>query len=319
VSPTLIAIPLLFSGFLYPLGLQRLWPHSRRFLLATTLVAAGAILATLIPQSTLTVIACAIAVLALTILLFDAIAALGREMLLPCVLAVLLAITLRTLNNTAALGLTHRGVALLILVVITAVALQVVARKAPVVPAQSFQGAATVIAFLLAEYQLLGQPAALATLHEVGSVDPAWWYFALLVSSQIGLLAGLRASATMHMHRRRVIAAAVAYLASVALLVSGLAYIAAPVWTIIAQVSAVFLLGAALSRPALRVGRAGTRTGLTQVVWWLLIVMHAFAAKWPFLPSALHPMLQNRATIYLLLSFAVLPVAAFLDSGRRNE
>jgi hypothetical protein len=319
VSPTLIAIPLLFSGFLYPLGLHKRWPHSRRFLTTTTLVAASAIFGTLVPHSTLTVLASAIAVLALTVLLFDAIARLGRDMLLPCVLAVLLAITLRTLNNTAALGLTHRGVLLLILVVAAAVALRVLSSR-PHAPAPlSVAGAAAVCAFLLVEYQLLGQPAALATLHDPSVIDPAWWYFALLVACQIGLLIGLRLAKTGSISGSWVTAAVIAYLAGAGLLVSGFVYIAAALWIIIPQASAVVLLGAALNGPLHSAARAGRRMGLVQVVWWLLIVLHAFASKWPFLPSLLRPMLQDRGTIYLLLSFAVLPLALLLESRKGTE
>ena len=318
VSPTLVAIPLLFSGFIYPLGLYRRWPHSPRFLTTTTLVAAGAIFSTLIPHSTLTVLACAVAVVALTILLFDGIARLALDAVLPCVLAVLFAITLRTINNTAALGLTHRGVALLIVVVLIAVALQIFPRNERVPAPLSVGGAATVVAFLLVEYQLLGQPAAIATLHEAVWIDSAWWYFALLLACQIGLLIGLRAAMPAPASRPRLLAAVLAYVVSAALLVCGIAHIAAPLWIIIAQTGAVQLLGAALNGDPHPIAGAGKRTGLIQIVWWLLVVLHAFAGKWPFLPSVLRPMLQDRATIYLLLSFAVLPLALLLDGRRRS-
>ena len=318
VSPTLIAIPLLFSGFLYPLVLHKRWPHSQRFLTATTLVAAVAILGTLVPHSTLTVLASAIAVLALTVLLFDTIARLGRDMLLPSVLAVLLAISMRTLNHTAALGLTERGVALLILVVVAAVALRIFPRRGHVSAPLPLRGAGAVIAFLLVEYQLLGQPAALATLHDAPAIDPAWWYFALLVSCQAGLLIGLQGARTFST-RLPVPIAAVAYFIGAMLLGTGIAYGAAPLWILVTQASAVLLLGAALNGPLHSVAGEGKRTGLVQVVWWLLIVLHAFAGKWPFLPSVLRPMLQDRATIYLLLSFTVLPVALLLEGRRRPE
>jgi hypothetical protein len=318
VSPTLVAIPLLFSGFLYPLVLHKRWPHSQRFLTTTTLVAAVAILWTLVPHSTLTVLASAIAVLALTVLLFDAIARLGRDMLLPSVLAVLLAITLRTLNHTAALGLTDRGVVLLILVVIAVVALRVFPRREHVPAPLSFRGADAVVAFLLVEYQLFGQPAALATLHDAPAIDPAWWYFAFLVSCQAGLLIGLQFARTLGA-ALPVRIAALSYLVGAVLLGSGIAYIAAPLWIIVTQAAAVLLLGAALNGPLHSVADEGKRTGLVQVVWWLLIVLHAFAGKWPFLPSVLRPILQDRATIYLLLSFTVLPIALLFEDRRRTE
>jgi hypothetical protein len=318
VSPTLVAIPLLFSGFLYPLGLHKRWPHSRRFLTTTTLVAAAAILSTLVPHSTLTVLASAIAVLALTILLFDAIAKQGSRMVTACVIAVLVAITLRTLNNTAALGLTGRGIILLLLVVTAAVVLQLSRRAEQKVAEVSIGGAAAVFAFLLVEYQLLGQPAALATLHETPSIEPPWWYFALMAASQIGLLIGLRARSTVTTGRPFVLAAVIAYLIGTGLLVTGFAYSAAPIWLAIAQASAVLLLHAALNLAPRPVGSAGKLTGFIQVVWWLLIVLYAFAGKWPFLPSVLRPLLQDRGTIYLLLSFAVLPLAVFVEMRRRR-
>ena len=208
---------------------------------------------------------------------------------------------------------------MVLLVVTASVVLQLSRRAEPKAAPVSIGGAAAVFAFLLVEYQLLGQPAALATLHETPSIETAWWYFALMLASQIGLLIGLRAGSTMTMSRPSVLAAVIAYLVGAILLVTGLAYSAAPIWLAIAQASAVLLLSAALNVTPRPVGAAGKLTGTVQLVWWLLIVLHAFAGKWPFLPSVLRPMLQDRGTIYLLLSFATDDTNEWIDHSQSRS
>jgi hypothetical protein len=238
----------------------------------------------------------------------------------PCVLAVLLSMTLRTLNATAAPGLTDLGIALLVVVIAGAALVFWFSRReraARPVPA-TLAGSAAVVAFLLLEYQLLASPSQLSTLHSGATLDTlrgpaphAWWYFALLVASQIGVLMGIRQPAT---DRRAIAIAAVAHVAGVFLLISGIAYFLAPVWVLIAQATAVYLLVAALAAAPRSVA-----AGLVQLLWWLLVVLHAFSTKWPFLPAFTWPLLQGRATIYLLLSLVILPVLVWVEAGRRQE
>jgi hypothetical protein len=45
---------------------------------------------------------------------------------------------------------------------------------------------------------------------------------------------------------------------------------------------------------------------------------NAFSTKWPFLPAAAWPLLQGRATIYLLLSVTIFPALVWIDAGRRR-
>lgn len=315
ISPTLLAIPLLFSAFVYPLGLHKTWPHDSRLLNATTFIALAAIVTTLFALSAWSVIAAAVAVLALTVLLFDAIARLGAAMVIPAVTAVLLAILLRVINNTVALGLTDRGTLLLLLLVGCAAVLRWTIRyedKPRTWDAHEVRSGAVVITFLLAEYALLGTPSALATFHAQDAVSPEWWYFTLLLTCQLGLLIGVLFAARLNTDRIVVAGAAAANFACVGILVSGIAYIAAPAWILIAQGTAVMLLAAGLSGNGHAVARAGKTAGSLQVAWWVLVVLHAFASKWSFLPSFMGPILRDRATFYLLLSFTLLPLAALL-------
>jgi hypothetical protein len=325
VSPTLLAIPLLFSGFVYPLGLRTRWPHREPFLMATTLVALASILVTIVTPGSWTVIAAAISIVALTFLLFDVTARMGSAMVWPCVLAVLLSMTLRVINGTAAPGLTRLGVVLLIVVVAAAALLYWVSRtdrSAHADASPSITGIAAIVAFLLLEYQLLASPSQLSTLHVRASLNTlagptphAWWYFALLVAAQLGVLVGIRAPAT---DRRAIGIVALVHTASVFLLILGVGYFLAPVWVLSAQATAVYLLVSALASAPRTVGSAGAQTGWIQLVWWLLVVLHAFSTKWPFLPEVAWPLLQGRATIYLLLSFTILPALVWVDAGRRR-
>jgi hypothetical protein len=324
LSPTLLAIPLLFSAFIYPLGLAKRWPHSERFLTTTTVVALAAILLTIVAPSSWAVICAALSILALTVLLFDATALLADTMVLPCVLAVLLSMTLHTLNGTAAPGLTERGVLLLVALVLAAALArwathrQRADRKA--LPA-TITGAWAVLAFLLLEYQLLAAPSQLSTLHANlldGPTPHAWWYFAMLVSSQLGLLTGLRRPLIHNTGRPALVATVVVHFVCIALLITGVAYVIAPVWVILAQATAVYLLTIALSGTARTPASAGTLAGAVQVAWWLLVVLHAFSTKWPFLPAFVWPLLVGKATIYLLLSFLLLPLGVLAAVERKR-
>lgn len=315
ISPTLLAIPLLFSAFIYALGLQRWWPHSRRFLMATTSIAIAAILTTIIAPGSWTVIASAIAVLALTVLLFDAIARLGAKMLGPCVIAALLAITLRIVSHTAPIGMTEHGIVLLVALAAVAAILGWSANRTERPHAGSAGAAPIVIAFLLLEYQLLGVPSAIATLHTQNMMGEAWWYFTLVLGAQLGLLAGLHLTGRRITDMSILLIAAACFTAG-AFIVTGVAYSVAPVWLFIAQVGAVTLLRSALEHDNASIKAAGARAGLLQLTWWLIVVLHAFATKWPFLPSFTWPVLHGRATLYLVATLALFPVAVLL--GRRR-
>lgn len=327
---TLLAIPALFTGFIYPSGLSKSWPHSRRILDGFLLISLLATVLVQVATKSATVIASAVSVVTLTPLLFESARRLGARALGPCTLAALLFCSLRILNWGASPGLTHRGVWLLMVVVVSTAACWLWARGdfGASRSAKGVSGLPAIMAFLLLESQLLASPSVVSTLHSLpggewftGPEAQLRWLLLLVAGSQLGLALGYHQGSRSGRFALwpRVGVMGGLQIVCLSALIFGFAFRFAPVVLNVAQVSAVVLLSSALrSSGSDRIGLVGAAVGLTQLVWMSLVLAHALARNWPFLPNALGRVLRGQAPALFLASCSLLAVIALLAS-RRTE
>lgn len=321
VNLSLLSVPLLLTGFLYPLGLKRAWPHKRGFLSVCLVLAIAFTVATLIGHATVAILSAAAA----TAFLTPWVVFLGGAHPLATVSGLAagtaLNVAMRAINGTAALTSTATGQVMLLAVIIGVVAgwsrLGRTTGEDKDRPRLGLLGPAAFFAFLFIEYQLAGSPSALATSHGPGVTGR---YLLLALGLHAGLAAGVLIALFGGPLKTRAlrIGVPVAFAVSTGGLLLGWASPLAPLWVLVTQLTAVVLAKECLTtEPTSNVARAGGLAGLVQLLWLFFLIFHTFAPRWPFLPQVLWPILDGQATLYLVLSYALLP-ALFVTSLRKR-
>lgn len=321
VNLSLVSVPLLLTGFLYPLGLGRAWPHKRGFLAACMVLAIACTVASLMRSTTVAILAAASATAFLTPLAAFMVGSQPLATVAGLAGGTAVHVALRAVNGTAVLASTGLGRATLLVVVFGFVVAGVGFLRGPTSEATESRlaplGLAAFFAFLFFEYQLVGSPSALDTLHGAGDVSD---YLALAVGLQLGLAAGVYITIDRLPRADGGLLAGVlvTYAISTVCLLLGWAHVLAPLWVFLAQLTAVVLVRECMSKePVSEIKRAASLAGVIQLSWLFLLVFHAFAPRWPFLPRLLWPVLEGQATVYLLLSYGLLPALVVVGFRKR--
>ena len=292
-----LSVPLLLSGFLYPLGLRRAWPHRKGFSTVCILLALALSTATLIPHTTVASVTAAAAIVFLT----PVAAFLGTSHRLATVAGLAggtaINIASRTINGTAALSATSAGRMILLAVIVGTLAAWISLGRSAGSEAQrstiASRGLAAFFAFLLLEYQLMGSPSALGTLHVSGD---DWLYFELALAMQLGLAAGVLVVIGWWplVGRTLTVGVPVVYAVGAVGLILGWPQPLAPLWVLLTQLTAVVLARESMTRALTpNVAWAGALAGLIQTLWFLLLFLHVFSTWWPILPEVLWPFLRG--------------------------
>jgi len=311
VDLSLMALLLLLSGFLYPLGLTRAWPHRMGFLTVCMLLALAFSIAALSPHITVAIVTAAAAFGLLTPVAAFLVAEHRLATVAGLAGGAAINIALRTINGTAPLGATSLGRMILLAAIVGTLAGWIGLNRTQGSEARQstigLRGLAAFFTFLIFEYQLMGSPSALGTLHASGD---ARWYLGLALGMHVGLAAGVFVVIGPWSLAGRGLSVGVplVYVVGATGLLLGWPHSLAPFGVALTQLTAVVLVRECMTRDLTsHVSRAGTCAGLTQTIWLLFFVLHIWSALWPTLPEFLWPVLRGREAVYLLLSYGLLP------------
>lgn len=319
VNISILSLPLVLTGFLYPAGLHRIWPHRSWMLTIALAVSLLLTIAGLKPSLSIAVGCGALAMLALTPLFMHFVAYYPQQIILGLACGTSITMAARVLNGTAPLAATQLGLSIIWTVIaVTAIGWRFMPIPAPTGEWAIGRGAlAALFLFLFYQYQLLGSPSALSTLHVPGDVAFMRW---IGLGAQVGLLLGgiYIVSRLADIDRKHAMRFYLIYILTTAWVLAGFLPQVTPLWVMASQSCALIITAACFqSRTTMSIRKAGTWAGTFQLLFLVFAVLNVFASRWSFLPALLTPMLRDKELLYLMLSYGMLPALLLLNLPRR--
>jgi hypothetical protein len=319
-------LPLLCTGFLLsakPVA-RALAGHWQR--IACACVAVAAMIAIARIPSAVAALVCAMALVAITPLVLETALRLGSETTTACCCAAAAFAAIHGASGLGEVSADPVGRASIGLLGVGLIGLW--ARRpgpAHIRPAANGGNAASAVAFALVELELLASPATLTGLEtsasprlDIGPSPFMPWLLAIFGASLSGLAIGLRVTQT-RMRLPTVSIAAALYVAGLVGLLHGPLWLLKPLWLIVTQCAAVWLLQAASAAPTQGTSESlARRLGVVQALWLASVALIAASRDWPFFPLTLRSYLEGMTPAYFMASLMVLPLSAWYSARRRR-